>query len=139
MLKSCLLVTLPALVAFGGEVREEILVVVNNHLITRRAFQQAVEQEGAALYRQFSGKELDEKLRDTREKTLQGLIDSFVIEDKSVDLGILITDDYLNEMVEGIKKENQFKSDSDFEQALRTSLGIGLGEYLKRTRRQMTQ
>jgi len=139
MLKACLLVTLPALVALGGEVREEILVVVNNHLITRRAFQQAVEQESAALYRQFSGKELDEKLRDTREKTLQGLIDAFVIEDKSVDLGITITDEYLSEMVEGIKKENQFKSDADFEQALRTSLGIGLNEYLKRTRRQMTQ
>jgi len=38
MLRACLLVTLPALVALGGEVREEILVVVNNHLITRRAF-----------------------------------------------------------------------------------------------------
>jgi len=98
-----------------------------------------VEQEGAALYRQFSGKELDEKLRDTREKTLQGLIDAFVVEDKSVDLGITITDEYLSEMVESIKKENQFKSDADFEQALRTSLGIGLNEYLKRTRRQMTQ
>lgn len=139
MLRACLLVTLPALVALGGEVREEILVVVNNHLITRRAFQQAVEQESASLYRQFSGKELDEKLRDTREKTLQGLIDAFVVEDKSVDLGITITDEYLSEMVENIKKENQFKSDADFEQALRTSLGIGLNEYLKRTRRQMTQ
>lgn len=139
MLRSCLLVTLPALVACAGEVREEIMVVVNNHIITRRAFQQAVEQEAAALYRQFSGKELDEKLRDTREKTLQGLIDSFVLEDKSVDLGVQITDEYLNEMVEGIKKENHFNSDSDFEQALRTSLGIDLSEYLKRTRRQMTQ
>ena len=139
MLRSCLLLTLPALVACAGEVREEILVVVNNHIITRRAFQQAVEQEGAALYRQFSGKELDEKLRDTREKTLQGLVDAFVLEDKSVDLGILITDEYLSEMVEGIKKENQFKSDADFEQALRTSLGIGLSDYLKRTRQQMIQ
>ena len=139
MLRSCLLVTLPALVVCAGEVREEILVVVNGHIITRRVFQQAVEQEAAALYRQFSGKILDEKLRDTREKTLQGLIDSFVLEDKSAELGILITDDYLSEMVEGIKKENKFQSDADFEQALRASLGIGLGEYLKRSRRQMIQ
>ncbi len=139
MLKSCLLTALPALVVCGAEVREEILVVVNNHVITRRVFQQSVEQEAAALYRQFSGKELDEKLRDTREKTLQGLVDSFVLEDKSVDLGVQITDEYLNDTVENIKKENQFKSDSDFEQALRTSLGIGLVEYRKRTRQQMTQ
>jgi parvulin-like peptidyl-prolyl isomerase len=139
MLRLSLLVALPALVALGGEIREEILVVVNNHIITRRAFQQAVEQEAAALYRQYSGRELDEKLRDAREKTLQGLIDAFVLVDKSVDLGIHITDEYLNTIVEGIKKENQFKSDTDFEQALRASLGIGLGDYLKRTRQQMTQ
>jgi len=139
MLRSCLLVTLPALVICAGEVREEILVVVNGHIITRRIFQQAVEQEAAALYRQLSGKALDEKLRDTREKTLQGLIDAFVLEDKSAELGIQITDEYLGEMVEGIKKENKFQSDADFEQALRTSLGIGLGEYLKRSRRQMLQ
>lgn len=139
MLRSGLLVALPALMLCGGEVREEILVVVNNHVITRRIFQQAVEQEAAALYRQFSGKELDEKLRDTREKTLQGLVDAFVLEDKSVDLGVQITDEYLNDMVENIKTENQFKTDADFEQALRTSVGIGLTEYRKRTRQQLIQ
>jgi len=139
MFRACLLATLPVLAVSAGEVREEILVVVNGHIITRRAFQQAVEQEAAALYRQFSGKALDEKLRDTREKTLQGLVDAFVLEDKSAELGIQIPDDYLREMVEGIKKENKFQSDADFEQALRTSLGIGLGEYLKRSRRQMVQ
>ena len=64
------------------DVREEILVIVNGHIITHHQFQQAVEQEHAALYRQFSGKELDEKLKEGREKTLQGLIDSFLVEDK---------------------------------------------------------
>jgi hypothetical protein len=65
-----LLLPVAALVAVAGEVREEVLVVVNGHIITRRTLQQAVEQEHAALYRQFSGKELDLKLRDAREKTL---------------------------------------------------------------------
>ena len=73
------LLTLPALVLCGGEVREEILVIVNGHVISRRVFQQAVEQGAAALYRQFSGKALDEKLQDARQKTLQGLIDNFII------------------------------------------------------------
>lgn len=139
MLRNCLLAALPVLVATAGEVREEILVVVNGHIITRRAFQQAVEQESVALYRQFSGKELDEKLRDTREKTLQGLVDSFVIEDKARDMGIQVSDDYLRGVVEDIKKQNRFTSDADFEQALRASLGIGLNDYLKQTRQQMTQ
>ena len=75
---------LPLLLAAGflaaplpaADVREEVLVVVNSHIITRRTLQQAVEQEHAALYRQYSGKELDQKLRDAREKTLSNLIDA---------------------------------------------------------------
>ncbi|WP_005036330.1 peptidylprolyl isomerase [Holophaga foetida] len=129
---------LPALV-FAGEVREEILVVVNNHLITRRTFQQAVEQENAALYRQFSGKQLDEKLQDAREKTLQGLVDSFILEDKALDLGIVVPEDYLRNYVEDIKKQNNFASDADFERALRASAGVGLPEFLLRQKQEITR
>lgn len=139
MLRACLLTALPALVVLAGDVREEILVVVNGHIVTRRTFQQAVEQDAAALYREFTGKELDEKLRDARERTLQGLIDAFVVQDKAAALGIQVSDDHLRAIVEDIKKQNKFNSDADFEQALRANLGIGLDDYLKRTRQQIIQ
>lgn len=124
-----------------GEVREEILVVVNGRFISRRSFQQAVEQEHAALYRQFSGKELDEKLHDAREKTLQGLIDARLIEDKAVDLNMtgLVSDEYMHTYVEDMKKQNNFATDGDFERALRSSIGIGLKEYIERQKLQMIQ
>ena len=112
------------------EVREEILVIVNNHIITRRDLAQAVEQQHAALYRQFSGKELDEKLKDAREKTLQGLVDAFLLEDKGAELGSPVTDDYVRASIDGIKKENNFATDADLERALRSSLGIGLPEII---------
>ena len=125
----------------AGEVREEILVIVNGHIITRRTFQQAVEQEHAALYRQFSGKELDEKLHDAREKTLQGLIDARLIEDKAVDLNMagMVSDEYMNSYIEDVKKQNNFATDADFERALRSSVGIGLKEYIARQKQQITQ
>jgi peptidyl-prolyl cis-trans isomerase SurA len=121
----------------AGEVREEILVVVNGHIITRRTFQQAVEQGTAALYREFSGKELDDKLRSAREKTLQGLIDSDVLDDKAADLGVSVSDDMLRTYVEDVKKQNNFTSDADFERALKGSLGIGLQAYLERSKQDM--
>lgn len=121
------------------EVREEILVIVNNHIITRRDLAQAVEQQHAALYRQFSGKELDEKLKDAREKTLQGLVDAFLLEDKGAELGSPVTDDYVRASIDGIKKENNFATDADLERALRSSLGIGLPEFQKRQKQQATQ
>jgi peptidyl-prolyl cis-trans isomerase SurA len=136
---------LTALFATGGsllpaaEIREEILVIVNSHIITRRTLVQAVEQEHAALYRQFAGKELDEKLRDAREKTLNGLVDAFLIEDKAEDLGLRqrVNDEYMRSVVEDIKKEYNFATDADFERALRTSQGIGLQDYIKFQRRQI--
>ena len=139
MMKAALLLAVPAMLLPAGEVREEILVVVNNHMISRRTFNQTVEEDTASLYRKFSGKELDEKLKDAREKTLQNLIDSMVIEDKATDLGIQISDADLHGMVEDIKKQNQFASDADFERALRSSLGIGLSDFMKRRRQSIIQ
>jgi parvulin-like peptidyl-prolyl isomerase len=121
------------------DIREEILVVVNKHIISRRALTQAVEQQHAALYRQFSGKELDEKLKGAREKTLQGLVDAFLLEDKATELGNPVTDDYVRASVDGIKKENNFATDADLERALKGSLGITLNEFMKRQKLQATQ
>lgn len=144
LLLPALLLLPPALAAGApvppaGEVREEVLVIVNAHIISRRQFQQSVEQENAALYRQFSGKELDEKLREAREKTLQGLIDAFLVQDKADDLGIKIPDDYLKSVIEDIKKQNNLPTDADLERALRGSVGIGLAEYTKRQKQNILQ
>ncbi|WP_026852829.1 peptidylprolyl isomerase [Geothrix fermentans] len=131
-----------ALLAPAGlraEVREEILVIVNSHIITRRDLTQAVEQQHAALYRQFSGKELDEKLKEAREKTLQGMVDAYLLEDKGAELGSPVTDEYVRSSIDGIKKENNFATDADLERALRGSLGIGLPEFMKRQKQQATQ
>ena len=135
-----ILLAAPALVAeTKPDVREEILVVVNKHIITRRGLTQAVEQQHAALYRQFSGKELDQKLMDAREKTLAGLVDAYLLEDKGAELGSPITDDYVRSTIDGIKKENNFATDADLERALKGSLGIGLPEFMKRQKQQATQ
>ncbi len=122
-----------------AEVRDEILVVVNKHIITRRTLTQSVEQQNAALYRQFAGKELDEKLKDARDKTLQGLVDAFLLEDKGAELGSPVTEDYVRSTIDGIKKENNFATDADLERALKSSLGIGLPEFMKRQKQQAVQ
>jgi peptidyl-prolyl cis-trans isomerase SurA len=120
-------------------IKEQILVIVNSHIITRKGFQQAFEQQNAALYRQFSGKELDDKLKEARNKTLQGLVDAHLIEDKAADLDIKIPDDYVRQYVEQIKKENNFATDADFERALRGSAGIGFDDFIKQQKRQIVQ
>lgn len=122
-----------------AKVVEEILVTVNQHILTRRSLQQAVEQQNAALYRQFTGKELDEKLKAAREKTLQGLIDAFLLQDKAEELKINIPDEYIRQNIESIKKENNFATDADLERALKASLGIGLDAFIKRQKQDVLQ
>ena len=135
-----LLLATPVLVAeTKPEVIDEIFVVVNRHVITRRSLTQSVEQQHAALYRQFSGKELDEKLVDAREKTLAGLVDAFLLEDKGSELGSPVTDEYVRANIDAIKKENNFASDADLERALKSSMGINLVEFTKRQKLQSTQ
>ena len=139
LLTSVLAAAATILALQAADIREEILVVVNKHIITRRALAQAVEQQHAALYRQFSGKELDEKLKGAREKTLQGLVDAYLLEDKAAELGNPVTDDYVRASIDGIKKENNFATDADLERALKSSLGINLTEFMKRQKLQATQ
>lgn len=120
-------------------IQEEILVAVNSHIITKKSFQQAFEQQNASLYRQFSGKVLDEKLLEARAKTLQGLIDAFLLADKATEMGITIPDDYIDSTIEQIKKENKIGSDEEFERALKANLGIGLSEYRKNQKRMILE
>ncbi|HET6331501.1 MAG TPA: peptidyl-prolyl cis-trans isomerase [Holophagaceae bacterium] len=129
--------TLPA--AEAAKVREEILVIVNNHIITRRTLQQAVEEQNAALYRQFSGAELDEKLKTAREQTLQGLVDADLLGDKAADLDIKVGDDQMRAMIDQIKKENNFTTDADLEKAIKASVGISLDEFIKRQKQTSLQ
>jgi parvulin-like peptidyl-prolyl isomerase len=125
--------------AEASKVREEILVIVNNHIITRRTLQQAVEEQNAALYRQYSGAELDEKLKTARQQTLQGLIDADLLGDKAADLDIKVGDDQMRAMIDQIKKENNFATDADLEKAIRASVGISLDEFIKRQKQSSLQ
>lgn len=120
-----------------SEIREQILVVVNNHVITRKSFQQAVEQESASLYRRYNGKQLDEMLKDTREKTLQGLIDAFILEDKAKEMGALPISD--EQIIEDIKKQNNLATDADLEKALKANYGIGIPEWLRQQKQGIYQ
>ncbi|MDR2561372.1 MAG: peptidylprolyl isomerase [Holophagales bacterium] len=116
---------------------EEILVVVNNHIITRQGLQQAVEQQYAELYRRFSGKELDEKLKDAREKTLQEMIDEFVLLDVATEKELMLYAPSDADILENLKSSSGLTSDSELETAIKSELGLSLSEFI-RQRRQST-
>ena len=113
---------------------EEILVVVNNHIITRRMLQQAVEQQYAELYRRFSGKELDDRLKDAREKTLQKMIDDFVLLDVASEKELTLYAPSDADILERLKSQSGITSESELDRAVKSDLGLSLDEFIRRQR-----
>jgi len=131
-LPALLLLTAPALIA--QTTIEEILVVVNNHIITRKAFQQTVEQQYAELYRHFSGTELDAKLQDAREKILQEMIDNFVLIDVATEKDIQSMAPSEAELLDDLKRRTSISSDTDLERAIKSEVGLSLSEFVRQQR-----
>jgi parvulin-like peptidyl-prolyl isomerase len=127
---------IPGMAPIGAEptTLEEVLVVVNSHIITRRAYQQAVEQQQAEMYRAFSGKDLDEKLRGARERTLQELIDTFVLLDVATDKEMQAYAPAETELLAELKKRAQAASDADLERMVRAELGMSLSDFVRQQR-----
>ena len=131
-LSALLILSAPALIA--QTTIEEILVVVNNHIITRKAFQQTVEQQYAELYRHFSGNELDAKLQDAREKILQEMIDNFVLIDVATEKDIQSMAPSEAEVLDDLKRRTEISSDTDLERAIKSEVGLSLSEFVRQQR-----
>lgn len=115
----------------ADNIQEEILVVINSHVVTRKMFQKEVD-----FYRRGkSGDNVNIDLRLTREATLQNLINSYVFIDKANDMGITVSDTQLRPYVENIKKTHGFASDFELELAIKKELGIDLKFFLNNVRR----
>ena len=108
-----------ALLAAGGacdfaraEVVEEIVAWVNGEIITKSDLDQAEQEVIAALYRQFTGQELDQQVEVQRSRLLQDLIDRKILVSRAgriFDLDIMGKN--LLEMVQeqqGISNEAEF-------------------------------
>jgi parvulin-like peptidyl-prolyl isomerase len=107
----------------ASNIQEEILVLINNNLITRNAFQKEVD-----VYRRAkSGDNSNVDIRLAREITLQNLIDSYALIDKANDMGLEFSDDAL---LKNLKSETGFTSDVELELVIKKDLGVDLKFFL---------
>ena len=107
-----LLVALAALAAPAAsraEVVEEIAAMVNDEIITRGDLQQAEQEMLAELYRAYSGKELDDRMRAAKAGLLAGLIDRKILVHRA---GRLYDMDKMSEsLLQSFKESQKIKSD----------------------------
>jgi peptidyl-prolyl cis-trans isomerase SurA len=130
-LPTCLLFSASLLLApaLPAEIVERVIARVNGDIVTLSEFEQ---RQVAALQAARVGPDGAERyLRDNNQRILQEAIDELLVLQRAGELGIKVRPEYIDEVLEGIKKDNGITSDEQFREQLRRE-GLSLDE-LKRS------
>ena len=115
--------------AAPAEIVERVVAKVNGDIVTLSEFQarQVAAVQAAGI---TTEDQVEKFLRDNNARILQEAVDDLLLVQKANEEGMRLRPDYVKEIVEGIKKENNIQSDDDLQQQLRRE-GMSLDE-LKR-------
>lgn len=133
-LPTCLLLSasLLAAAALRAEVIERVVVRVNGDIVTLSEFEQ---RQVAALQSARIGPEGVERfLRENNQRILQEAIDELLVAQRADELGIKVRAEYIDEILEGIKKDNKIESDEQFQEQLRRE-GLSVDELRRNVTR----
>jgi parvulin-like peptidyl-prolyl isomerase len=121
------LVLLPSFIpsGAGAEIIERVVAKVNGQIITLSEFQS--RQIAAAQGARVDPDNVGAFLRKNNARILQEAIDEILILQKADDAGIQAPPQWIDESIEGIRKENNITSDEQFQEALARE-GLTLAE-----------
>ena len=142
MRRLSLLLVLTSLTALAGaprvraEVIERIIAKVNGEIITLSEFQE--RQLAAAQSAKITPDQIGVFLRENNARLLQEAIDDILLVQKAEDAGLALPEDYIDEVIETIKKDNGIESEEQF-QATLTREGMTLDDLRKNITASMTR
>jgi parvulin-like peptidyl-prolyl isomerase len=111
-----------------AEVIERVVVRVNGDIVTQSEFQ--ARQVAAVQAARVPPDRIEQFLRENNARILQEAIDDLLLVQRADELGVRLSPAYINEVVAGIKKENNIASDAELNEQLRRE-GMSLDD-LKR-------
>ncbi|HET9314973.1 MAG TPA: peptidyl-prolyl cis-trans isomerase, partial [Vicinamibacteria bacterium] len=111
---------------------ERVIVRVNGDIVTQSEFE--ARQVAAVQQARIGAGEVERYLRETNARILQEAIDELLLVQRAGELGYKVPAAYLNEVIEGIKKENNIASDDDLRDQLRRE-GMSLDDLRRNIER----
>src|SRR5262245_11748396 len=117
-----------------AEVVERVIVKVNGEIVTQSEFE--ARQLAAVQAARIPASEVSAFLRERNAKILQEAIDDLLLAQRAAELGYKISAQYLQDVVEGIKKENNIASDEELEKQLRRE-GMSVQDLKRNIERQV--
>lgn len=124
-----------ALPLTADTVIEEIVVRVNNDIITRSEYQRSREQLRSELREKFNSAEADAKFTDKARDTLRDLIDQDLLVQKGKDLGINADTEVIKRLDE-MRKQMNLATMEDLEKAAQQQ-GISFEDFKQNLRNQI--
>src|SRR6188472_2367831 len=108
-------VSLAALAAIAGaEIVERVVARVNGDIVTLSEFE--ARQFAAVQQAKVPQAQVETYLRENNARLLQEAIDDMLILQRGEELGIRLRPEYVQEVIEGIKKENNIADDNQLQQ-----------------------
>ena len=119
-LSAGLLLALGALVLSASsraEIIERVVAKVNGDIVTQSEFE--ARQLAAVQAARIAPDQVESYLRQNNQRILQEAVDDLLITQRAAELGIKLRPEYIQDVIEGIKKENNIPSDEDLKRQLR--------------------
>ena len=111
-----------------AEIIERVVAKVNGDIITQSEFE--ARQLAAVQAARISPDQVESYLRQNNARILQEAVDDLLITQRAADLGIKLRPEYVQDVIDGIKKENNIPDDAELKRQLRRE-GMSLDD-LKR-------
>jgi len=119
-----------------AEVLERVIVSVNGGIVSQSEFEQ--RQIAAVQGARIGPAEIEKYLRDNNSRILQEAIDDLLLVQRAGELGFKVPASYVDETIQGIKKDNNIPSDSDLQEQLRRE-GMTLSDLRRNIERQVAR
>src|SRR6266536_3306197 len=111
-----------------AEIIERVVAKVNGDIVTQSEFE--ARQLAAVQAAHVAPEEVEGYLRQNNQRILQEAVDDLLIVQRAADLGIKLRPEYVENVIEGIKKENNIADDNELRRQLQRE-GMSLDD-LKR-------
>jgi parvulin-like peptidyl-prolyl isomerase len=101
----------------GADLLERIVVRVNGEIITLSEFE--ARQIAAVQQARVPADGVETYLRENNARILQDAVDDLLLVQRASEVGLRLRPEYIQEVLEGIKKENNIKDDDELQRQLR--------------------
>ncbi len=126
-----------AISAFGSEVLERIVAIVNEDIITLSDIKKVDLNIKIALSARFQGKELEEKVEEARKTLLEDLIQRKLLLAKAKEDGMDVESE-TKMVIENILKENNLSSEKELEEIMKNE-GINYNAWKEELKNNLLQ